>query len=192
LKYFLENSDKQIALVLEDDVLFAKNFMFKLKHVLDMWYKHESEIDFISIGYLPGECKSNKNDIFLYWDLYVKGGSLWGAQGYLMKRSVAEEIVRRFDQPNTQQLRIAVETKIKENGRIYCPKYIRLQSDVIFSSCWRQAFTKPMLVIESPLFNSSIKPDDSNSNTRGWNKAFQSGALNVDDFDSSCELYLRV
>jgi hypothetical protein len=192
LKYFLEHSDKQIALVLEDDVLFSKKFMFKLKYVLDRWQKHESEIDFINIGYLPGDYKSKKNDNFLYWDLYLEGGSLWGTQGYLMKRSVAEEIVAKFDQPNTQQLKIALEAKIKENGKIYCPKYKRLQSDTILSLCWRQAFIKPMLVIESPLFNSSIMPDDSNSNTRGWNKAFKSGALNVDDFDSSCELYLRV
>lgn len=192
LKYFLEHTDKQIALVLEDDVLFSKEFMSKLQHILDLWHKHESEIDFINIGYLPGECKSKRNDDCLYWDLYVKDGSLWGAQGYLMKRSVAEDIVRRFDQPNTQQLRIAVEAKIKENGRIYCPKYTRLQSDAIFGICWRQAFVKPIIIIESPVFYSSIMPQDCNSNTRSWNKAFQSGELKVDDFDSSCELYLLV
>lgn len=191
LKHFLEHSSKNIALVLEDDVLFTKDFMRRLESILELWQKHESEIDYVSIGYLPNDMKSKKNDKEMYWDLYCNGGSVWGAQGYLVKRSVVEDMVRCLDQPSSNELNESIQRKIKTNGRIYSPKVIRAQADVVFSVCWRQAFIKPMLVIESPLFNSTISETDSNANTRGWNKAFQTGELRVEDFAPCCELYLH-
>jgi GR25 family glycosyltransferase involved in LPS biosynthesis len=193
LKYYLENSTKSMVLILEDDVLFTKNFMSKVQHILELWQKHESEIDFVSIGYAVNtQIKSNKSDCELYWDLYCKDGCVWGALGYLVKRAVAEDIVRCFDQPTTLELNQAIQKKIKDNGnKIYSPKVIRAQIDAILSLCWRQAFVKPILIIESPLFNSTIMPDDSNSNTRGWNAAFKSGELNIDEFDECCKLYLE-
>ena len=192
LKYYLENSTKNMVLILEDDVLLTKNFVSKLHHVLELWQKHESEIDFVNIGYLPNaEVKSNKSDCELCWDLYCKDGSVWGTQGYLVKRSVAEDMIRCFDKPTTSELYESIQQKIKINGnKIYSPKATRAQIDAILSLCWRQAFVKPILIIESPLFNSIIMPNYSNSNTRGWNAAFKSGELNVDDFDECCKLYL--
>jgi GR25 family glycosyltransferase involved in LPS biosynthesis len=192
LKHFLEHSDKSMALMFEDDVLIRKDFVPQLQKVIELWKVHTSEIDFINIGYLPGNIQSKKNENELYWDLYCNGGSLWGCQAYLLKRSVVEDIVKCLDKPCVSQLNEAITMKIKENGgRIYSPKIVRAQADVVFSICWRQAFVKPMLVIESPLFHSSIIPTDSNSNTRGWNKAFQNGDLSVEDFAPCCELYLK-
>jgi hypothetical protein len=42
-----------------------------------------------------------------------------------------------------------------------------------------------MLVIENPIFNSSISPADSNSNTRNWHLLFQSGELKIDEFENA-------
>lgn len=191
LKHFLENSSSNIALILEDDLLFTNNFVRRLEVVLELWRKHESEIDYVSIGYLPSASKSKKNDSDMYWDLYCNGGSVWGNQAYLMKRAVAEDIVRSLDKPNSKELYDAIQLRAKSNGRLFSPKVIRAQADVVFSVCWRQAFIKPMLAIESPLFNSTITTTDSNSNTRGWNNAFKSGELRVEDFAPCCDLYLR-
>lgn len=192
LKYFLENSNKDYALIMEDDLLITKTFNERLNNVLEAWGKHHEEIDFVSIGYLPGNYQSKKSDGELYWDLYCKSGSVWGTQAYLVKRSIVEDMVRRLDQPNSYELYQAINAKIKENGgKLYSPKLVRAQSDIVLSVCWRQAFIKPMLVIESPLFNSTISPTDSNSNTRGWNSAFQTCELKVKDFDPCCSIYLR-
>jgi GR25 family glycosyltransferase involved in LPS biosynthesis len=192
LKHFLEHSEKQVVLVLEDDLLFCKDFMTRLTHVLEVWNKHISEIDYVSIGYGPSDINiSNKTDDVLNWDLFCNNGSVWGTLGYLVKRSIAEDMVRCFDTPTVSSLYQALYTKIKANGTLYSRKSIRAQADVVFSVCWRQAFIKPMLVIESPLFSSTITITDSNSNTRGWNKAFQRGELKVDHFAPCCELYLR-
>lgn len=193
IKYFLEHSTKSMVLILEDDLLFTKNFVIKLQNILKLWDKYDSEIDFINLGYMPNtNIKYKKSDSELYWDLYCKDGSVWGAQGYLIKRSVAEDMVRWFDQPTTFDLYQAIQNKIKYNKNIiYSPKVTRAQIDVILSICWRQAFVRPMLVIECPLFNSTITPTDSNSNKRSWNDAFKSGELAVDDFHPCCDLYLQ-
>jgi GR25 family glycosyltransferase involved in LPS biosynthesis len=193
LKHFLENSEKEFVLILEDDILLTTDFTRKLENVIACWDKHSAEIDFVTIGFNPGNYASKKSDAGLYWDLYCEGGAVWGMLAYLMKRAVVEDLVKVLDQPTTHDLYQVVERKIKENGgRIYCPKLLRAQSDAIFSMCWRQAFVKPILVIESPMFNSTISPEHSNSNTRGWNSAFQKGELKVEDFDPCCELYLRM
>ena len=191
LKHFLENSSSSIALVLEDDVLITNDFMRRLENALELWQKHDSEIDYVSIGYLPSDAKSKKNDKDMYWDLYCNGGAVWGTQAQLFKRSVAEDIVRCLDQPDSKELHEAIQRRITSNGRLFSPKVIRAQADVIFSACWRQAFIKPMLVIESPLFNSTITTTDSNSNTRGWNNAFKKGDLRVEDFAPCCDRYLH-
>lgn len=189
LKYFLEHSDKQIALILEDDVLFSKQFISKLTNVLELWNMHKTDIDYVSIGYAPSGCKSIKCYNELYWDLNCEDGDVWGTLGYLVTRSVAEDIVHTLDQPNTSILVNAIINRIKLNQTIFSPKNLRLQSDVIMSLCWKQAFIKPMLVIESPQFNSTIVPENKNSISHGWNSIFKSGELNINDFDEICAIY---
>lgn len=196
LKYFLEHSTKNIVLILEDDITITKNNFFpKLKHVLELWQKHSDEIDYVSIGYGPNQyLKSNKTENELHWDLVSPDGdndmNVWGALAYLVKRSVAAEIVARFDTPNTFELQNAVIAKIVQNKCKFSGKGVRLQSDTIFSICWRQAFVKPMLIIENPIFNSTIVPVHSNMNNHCWGTLFTNGCLNASDFENA-ELFLK-
>ena len=191
LKHFLDNSDKQVVLIMEDDTILRKDFMNKLMEILNSWKSHE-DIDYISIGHLPGEVKSNKSEGELHWGLDCENGNVWGTQAYLMKRNIAEDVVKHLDQENTLKIYESIKMKINNNNGIYYSrKAIRLNIDAILSICWRQAFIRNMIVVESPLFNSLITPSHSNSNTRRWNEYFKSGKLKVDDFAPECELYLK-
>lgn len=150
--YVNDCTHSDIVLIIEDDVTFVTDFENKLNHVLELWDKHSNEIDFISIGYLLGSPKSLHTDDVLHWGQYVKGGSVWGTQGYLIKRPVAIEMAEILHQATTSQLRKSAYSKLTSvnNGWGYTTKHLLLQSDVMPSLLWRQAYVTPLLIIEYP------------------------------------------
>jgi hypothetical protein len=191
LKHYLENSTKSLALIFEDDVLLSKEFFPKLERILKLWQTNESEIDYVSIGYRPGQYSHKKSQDELCWDVFCEGGSIWGCQAYVVKRSVVEDMVRYLDTPTVSGIYEGMYRKLLANKCTYSMKAVRAQSDVVMSVGWRQAFIKPMLVIESPLFDSTISSSNANVNGGDWKKAFQSGELKVCDFAPCCDLYMK-
>jgi GR25 family glycosyltransferase involved in LPS biosynthesis len=149
---------KEIVLILEDDVIFIKNdFEKELENALDLWEKHP-EIDFLNIGYLGKESKSLQSDEVLRWGMDGPGGTLWGAQGYLIKRTVAIKMVKVLNQPTAKNLYDAVFTYLytHNKGTAYSNKKILLSPDHYLSILWKQGYVYPMLVKEDTSVDSTI------------------------------------
>jgi GR25 family glycosyltransferase involved in LPS biosynthesis len=152
MKKFLEEFPaKEFILILEDDVRLLKTgFEQELENVINVWEKHFDEIDYINIGYLKAQAVGLKTDGILNWDMTGPKGALWGTQAYLVKRGIAEKIVKALDQPSAQHLINAIHEyiKVENKGKEFCLKEFRLSPDSFLPACWRQGFVKPMLVME--------------------------------------------
>lgn len=162
--FVLDHPTKDLVLILEDDVRFIKTgFEEELENVVKTWGKHE-DVDFVNIGYLFKESKSLESDGVLHWSVAGPGGALWGAQGYLIKRSIANEMARVLHQPTSKQLYDAVFNYLYtvNKGVAYANKAILLSPDYFLSICWRQGYVKPMLLMEDQDLESTIFKDQIN------------------------------
>jgi GR25 family glycosyltransferase involved in LPS biosynthesis len=156
--------DKDILIVMEDDVtLLRDTFEAELDRVIALWDKHDADIDYVSIGYLAKSEGENytygQSDGCLRWDTFIRGGSVWGAQAYMMRRPVAERISRElYSQTTTRDLRNVLDALRRpiNQGLGYSYKSLRLQADGLFNAFLRQAFVYPMLAMESVNFVSTI------------------------------------
>lgn len=171
--FSIMHPEKDLVLILEDDVRFIKTgFEKELEEVVNMWAKHEDEIDFVNIGYLLKESKSLKSDGILHWSLAGPGGALWGAQAYLIKRPIAEKMASILHQPSSKDLYDAVFNYLYtvNKGVAYANKAILLSPDYYLSICWRQGYVKPMLAIEDNDLESTIFAGQINGERKCLNK----------------------
>jgi len=174
IKCFVDNyKDKDYLLVIEDDVtLLSENFTEKLEEVIEIWKKHETEIDYVSVGYLPNTQphKSDNQDGVLKWNM--TNCSVWGEQAYIMPNKIAVSMSKLLFQPTSNDLRQSVKTHISciNNGRGYVDNYLRLQIDAIMPMCFRQGIVWPLMGIEMP-FNSLIRLDN-RSHFNIWNAVY--------------------
>jgi GR25 family glycosyltransferase involved in LPS biosynthesis len=151
--------DKEIVLVLEDDVTFIKEgFEEELTKIIELWEKHEDEVDYVNIGYLTMNSVALKSDKNLHWDTTASGGALWGAQAYLIKRSKAIEMASVIHKETSKDLYESILEMIltKNNGFKHCNKQIQLTPDSYLSILWRQGFCRPPLAVEFQSLDSTI------------------------------------
>lgn len=189
LNHGLRVSDKELILILEDDLSFLRRgFLEELQEVLDAWEAKRAEIDYVSIGYLVSDAvravaRSGRR-------LYNSRGlssQIWGTQAYLVPRAVAEDMVACMHKPTAklahegfvERMHALSSLGVLGDG-FYAKKYPRLQSDVVLSIGWRQAVVHPMLAIEYP-FTSLITPGDANA-LKHWEKVCKDGARSAEDF----------
>lgn len=185
LDWFYHNTTSDYVLVMEDDVgLLKSGFAARVDHIIDLWSKHSSEIDYVSLGYListdagiyPGAVNHDEE---LYWGEQGED-VLWGMQAYLVKRQQAKDMIDILHQPNTIELRKRVKAEMAK-GRDYSHRYPRVQSDSLYPLLFRQGFVIPMLAIETP-FQSAIQGH--NVTYARWKKAIDKGTINLEDFYS--------
>jgi GR25 family glycosyltransferase involved in LPS biosynthesis len=158
LQYYVDNCiERDYVLIVEDDVtLLEKDFQTKLDNVIRLYEKHESELDFISIAFLPkDEFTSHSKDDVLQWNMTC---TVWGTQAYLVSRKNAIRMANIFHKPTSKDLRTTLQDlrKTINNGAGHANKVLRLQADVVLSFFFRQAIVTPMMGIEMP-FESMIR-----------------------------------
>lgn len=186
LDHGLRVCDKGLLLILEDDVSFLRHtFLEELQAVLDEWATKTSDIDYVSLGYIPSEeVRAIERSGRRLYNSPGLSSVIWGTQAYLVPRAVAEEMVAYMHQPTARLTHDGFFERIRMRGGsssgAYAHKYPRLQSDVALSVGWRQAVVHPMLVVEYP-FTSLITPGDPNAIKR-WDKVCAHGARRADDF----------
>lgn len=191
--------DNDILIVMEDDVTMLRHtFESELNRVLALWDKHATEIDYVSLGYLANSDGSQHNykqhDDCLRWDNMIRGGGhIWGAQAYMMRRPVAEQISRDlYTQHTTSDLRrTLVELQRTINGGLgYSYKSHRLQADAVFNVFLRQGFVYPMLVMESAHFTSTIT--GVGNDHRKQEIVFAAGGRHRDEFYAPSRIETRL
>jgi hypothetical protein len=172
-----------VGLIVEDDVLFHRGFETEIKKVMAVWDRHE-EVDYVNVGYLPPKepRASLKVDKMLRWGLDCEKGNVWGTQAYLIKRSVAESMVRILHQPTTKALREAFQRHFVDtlHSKRYSHKSIRNQSDVLLSVGWRQGYIYPMLVVENNIV--SIIEKGPAYDARNWGTYLSGPDYTLSDF----------
>ena len=183
LDWFYHNTTGDYVLVVEDDVAFRKeDLAAKIEHVIDLWSKHSSEIDYVSLGYLINNAPDGSypdaanHHEELYWG--KQAPSVWGTQAYLVKRPQVKEMITIFHQPNTKELRKKITEKICIRGK-YTNRHERIQSDSLLAILFRQGFVRPMLAIEAQ-FHSII--EGGYLGDARWKKAIESGTIQLSDF----------
>jgi GR25 family glycosyltransferase involved in LPS biosynthesis len=150
---------KEYILILEDDVTMIKEgFEYELVKAINKWIDHMNEIDYLNIGYLFKKPLSKKQDDILHWDMSGEGGTLWGAQGYVIKRNILQQMVEVLNQPTAQDLYNAIFKyhHIENKGVLHSPKKMLLSPDHYLSILWRQGYINPMLVMEDQNLQSLI------------------------------------
>ena len=175
--------DAKYLLILEDDVALLRNFESELVRVLQRWSLHEDEIDFVSLGYFPKKPEplaASKANRPLRWNLTE---TAWGAQAYIVKRSVAEKMAHVLHHPTSKDVRNAVQTYVQNElkGQSYSNKHPCVQADALLSIGWRQAIVFPIMVIELPV-TSVITPGFNRVSTGMWDHVFTTGDRKKDDF----------
>jgi GR25 family glycosyltransferase involved in LPS biosynthesis len=190
--YVTHYPDSQFVLILEDDVCLLRSFEAELHQVMNRWLRHISELDFVSIGYQLAKTDSGKHtslcsDSNLYWNLSGTDGTgnVWGAIGYLVKRSAALSMASVLHKPTSKELRESIDKFIREDrkGMQFANKIQRNQSDVLMSVGWRQAVVFPLLAIEMPI-ESTISPGVNNTTNGIWENVFRLGSRKRDEFYS--------
>jgi len=154
IQWYIENSNTDYVLICEDDVSFLKtDFADRLNTIIETW-KHYTDIDFISIGYLPHANKRSHmakyQDRNLYWSCHDPIQNIWGLQAYLIKRKSAQAMVELLYKSNTTELRTTINEYIKRPGVINHGRLNRLQSDSLIPMFFKQGFVYPMMAIEMP------------------------------------------
>ena len=187
LAWFYHNTTSDYVLVVEDDVTFRKDGLAdKIDRVIDLWSKHSSEIDYVSLGYLinntpdgsyPDAANHHEE---LYWGKQTP--SVWGTQAYMVHRPIVKQMIDLFHQPNTRDLRKKIEEMICVRGK-YTNRHERIQSDSLLSISFRQGFVVPMLAIEGQ-FHSII--EGKYLGDARWKKAIEKGTIVLSDFYGCC------
>lgn len=190
--YVTHYPESQFVLILEDDACLVRSFEAELYQVMNRWLNHISEIDFVSIGYQLANTDSGKHtslcsDSNLYWNLSGTDGTgnVWGAIGYLVKRSAALSMASVLHKPTSKELRESIDKFLREDrkGMQFANKIQRNQSDVLMSVGWRQAVVFPLLAIEMPI-ESTISPGVNNTSNGIWENVFRLGSRKRDEFYS--------
>jgi GR25 family glycosyltransferase involved in LPS biosynthesis len=183
LSWFYHNTTSDYVLVVEDDVTFrTDDLVNKIDRVIDLWSKHSTEIDYVSLGYLINNTPDGSypdaahNDDVLRWGKQMP--SVWGTQAYLVERSVVKQMIDVFYQPNTRDLRKKIEDTIRLRDK-YTNRHERIQSDSLLAILFRQGFVVPMLAIEMP-FQSII--ETTYMGDIRWTKAIEKGTIVLSDF----------
>jgi GR25 family glycosyltransferase involved in LPS biosynthesis len=181
-QFVVEFPEKDYLLVLEDDAALLKGFEKELEQIMDIWSKHDDEIDHISLGYFPKSSVhlSEKKFKNLYWNLQH---NVWGTQAYIVKRSVAKQMAEVLHRLTTKDVRKAFDDHILTNlkGKSCANKIALVQPDVLLSVGWRQAIVFPLMVIELPI-KSTINPSSNARELGRWDPVFSTGGRKIDEF----------
>lgn len=150
LDWYVNNSLADYVLVLEDDAAILKDgFSKAVEDTIALW---NEEIDYISIGYIPDRIKTIlpllKNTQSLYWGFKNISQTIWGTQSYIVKRSVAFDMVHITKRNTCAHVKNIMDCFVKE-GRCIANKIPYVQADALFPLLFRQAICYPLLVIET-------------------------------------------
>lgn len=85
------NSNKELHLILEDDVQFARQFKQQLNELLVRITNVEWDIFYVGVTY-DGEIKGK----FIDDDLCFPTSLIWGTHAYIMKRNTVQNIINRL------------------------------------------------------------------------------------------------
>jgi len=181
--FFLKTfPEADYAVIMEDDVALLRTFASELEQIITLWTSHKSEIDYVSLGYIPGEQKgahgSSSSDGPLRWN---PTAGVWGCQAYLLDRRVASDMVGLLHQPTTRAVRDAVTERLASmpGGEGYRNRAVRVQSDHLRGMLWRQGFVYPMMAVEASM-SSLIVPGQFNDCANWWDKVFREGRRRED------------
>lgn len=142
--YQFINSDNDLAIVCEDDVLIRKDFAQELPSLVHNFYKHN--LDVLLLSYLYNGPHSQVN-----WGLPALGQTftyhsypdeLWGAQMYMIRKRHAEWIMSNFG-PGTDY---ADRSLIDPNLTPFSPDWIITKTGV-------RACVSPMMAVEEGVIN---------------------------------------
>ena len=170
---------KDILVVLEDDIIFKKDFTKQLEDVYLTWQKHQHEIDYVNIGYLlvtkPNPKMSDSN---LFWN---SSNSLWGAQGYMVKRKTAIQMADILYKSTSEEMYhsmiLFLQNQLKSVP--FANNWLLLSTDHFLPMLWKQGFVEPPLVLEDRTVISEINQVQNN-----FRKIDPTWKVNFDDYYS--------
>lgn len=192
MKMWLESSSRSdYLLILEDDVCLLKDdFVTKLRNIISI-YSKTSDIDYVSIGYLPNTInkglihthlqKYTNNEENMYWGVHKLDFTVWGSQAQLFTRSTIRKIVDLLYVNNADEIYTKISEYVKTNT-VYQNKVIHPMIDVLLPLLFSQAIVCPPLAIENEMA-STIHHDNSRRLTI-WRMADKENMLKLGDYYS--------
>jgi len=102
LLHFVNNSQKNYAIIMEDDIIIRKSFTEDLPKILDIVIK--DSIDILLLGYLchnPINTYSNFNELITEYTgkdfaIYDYPNDSWGAQMYLISKDQCKMLLNKY------------------------------------------------------------------------------------------------
>jgi GR25 family glycosyltransferase involved in LPS biosynthesis len=162
LLYDYQQKDFDYLFVLEDDASIHSNLTDVLIKDIQLFETYK-ELDFLYVGYnlyldieyLEKNYKRNGRMFEGIWCYNL----IWGCMGTVYKKQALQKLSVLHQPTSKDARRVAkefVENRVKE-GKPYCNKYIRLQSDALIPLFCKYGLVYPPLVIEKPGFQSNIE-----------------------------------
>lgn len=189
---FVSNKSGGLVLILEDDVCLVRdNFLSKLTAIVNQ-YTRNTNIDYVSIGYLPLTLKSEplhtkihmlQKDDTLYYDFSKANFTIWGSQAQLFSYTTARRIVDLLHRSDGSLVLTAVDEHLKTH-KSYQNKEPYTMIDALLPLLFSQGIVYPPLVVENNVVSTIHHSRFFDKRMNEWRLSEKTGVFQLADYYS--------